>query len=686
MSTQPARPHEMDQSSGWRARQGNILAGALIVLAVLAAYANSWNAPFIFDDLKSVVQNPTIRHLWPLTDVLSPPGDATGAVGRPVVNLSLAVNYALGGLDVRGYHILNTLIHVLAALTLFGIVRRTLLRPVLRDRFGGAAQPLALAVALLWALHPLQTESVTCIVQRSESLVGLFYLLTLYGFIRGVESPAPRRWEIFTVAVCLTGMAAKELMVSAPVLVLLYDRTFVAGSFRAAWQARWKLYAGLAATWLLLFWLATHSGQRAGMAGFGLGMSSWEYALTQCRAIILYLRLTVWPSPLVVDYGVGVARLGDVWPQGLLLLALVTGTWFALVRKPVVGFAAFWFFAILAPSSSFVPLISQTMAEHRMYLPLAAVLALGVLTAYRWLGARTLPVCLVLAVAAGVGTAARNRDYRDALTLWGVTVAQQPDNVRVQMNVATALSGAGRLEEAAGHFATAARLAPGFADAHYSLAGVLIQLHRPGEAQAAAEQAVRLKPDQAEAHYVLATTLLQQGQVEAALEQYETALRLRPNFADALHTLAGVLAMQGKTAEALEHYEAALRLQPDNSLLHGEMGGVLAKSGRIEAAARHFESAVRLDPASIPAPFNFGNALFALRRFDEAAQQYAAVVRLRPDFAEAHNNLGNTLLQLGRLDEAQAQYEETLRLKPGYAPARNNLARLEAMRTNGTAR
>ena len=686
MSATPARTNEPEKSPGWIARWGITLAGAVIVLAVWAAYANSFSAPFVFDDLKSVTQNPTIRHLTPLSDVLSPPNTATGAAGRPVVNLSLAVNYALGGLEVRGYHVFNTLIHALAALTLFGIVRRTLLRPVLQERFGAAALPLALAVALLWALHPLLTESVTCVIQRSESLMGLFYLLTLYGFIRAVESPAPRSWEIFTVLVCLLGMATKEVMVSAPLIVLFYDRTFVAGSFRAAWSQRGRLYAALAATWLLLGWLVAHVGHRGGGAGLGLGVSPWDYALTQCRAIILYLRLSFWPSPLVVDYGTGVVRgVGDVWLQAVLLLALVVGTLVALRRRPVIGFLGCWFFAILAPSSSIVPLVSQTIAEHRMYLPLAAVIGLVVLGGYCWWGKNSLLVWLALAAVAGTVTVARNQDYRDALTLWGVTVAEQPDNTRAQMNFATALSSAGRLEAAGEHFAAAARLTPGFAEAHYSLADVLLRLKRPAEAQAAAEQAVQLKPDYAEAHYVLGTALLKQRQMEAALEQYETALRLRPDFAEAQHTLAGALAMGGRTAEALEHYEAALRLQPDNPLLHGEMGSVLARHDRVEEAAGHFETAVKLDPESVAAHYNFGTALFALRRFPDAAEQYAAVVRLRPDFAEAHNNLGNALMELGRLDEAQAQYEETLRLQPDYAPARNNLARLQALRAAGSA-
>ncbi len=720
MSATPTQTPRPEENSGWRARWGISLAAAVIVLAVWAAYANSFSAPFVFDDLKSVTQNPTIRHLWPLSDVLSPPNTVTGAAGRPVVNLSLAVNYALGGLQVRGYHVVNALIHALAALALFGIVRRTLLRPVLRERFGSAALPLAFVAALLWALHPLQTESVTCIVQRTESLMGLFYLLTLYGFIRAVEAPAPRRWEIFTVAACLLGMATKEVMVSAPLLVLLYDRTFVAGTFRAAWQARWRFYAALAATWLLLGWLATHTSQRGGVAGFGLGVSSWDYAVTQCRAIILYLRLAVWPSPLVVDYGASVARVGEVWPQALLLLALVAGTLVALRRRPVLGFVAFWFFAILAPSSSVVPLVSQTIAEHRMYLPLAAVVVLAVVGGYRWLGARSLPVWLALAVAAGWLTAVRNEVYRDPLTLWGDTVAKQPGNMRAQLNLGTALTEAGQLEEARERFAAAVRLDPGNAEARYGYGNILLRLNRPAEAVEQHEAAVRLRPDYADAHYVLGTALLRQGRAGEAVEHFETALRIRPDFGDVHHTLAGMLAMSGRVDEALGHYAAALRLQPDNAGLQEELGnvlmrerrwaeaaehyaaaarlqpesaalqvalgGALGRSGRVEEAITHFQAAAALEPDSVAAYYNLGSALFQERRFPEAAEQYAKVVRLQPEFAEAHNNLGNALVQLGRLDEAQAQYEETLRLKPGFTPARNNLARLEALRAGQPGR
>lgn len=696
MRTNPGPPPGPENSGGWLARWGVLLAGGGLVLAVWAAYANSFATPFVFDDLKSINDNPSIRHLSAWREVLSPPPTVTGALGRPVVNLSLAVNYAFGGLAVQGYHVFNTVVHALAGLVLLGVVRRTLLRPVVAGRgvppiffAGPEVRPtlFAFVVALLWVLHPLQTESVTCVVQRTESLMGLFYLVTLYAFIRSVESPAPGRWQITAVAVCLVGMATKEVMVSAPLLVLLYDRTFVAGSFRAAWRARGRMYIGLAATWLLLAWLVVQAKNRGGLASIERGISSWEYLLTQCRAIVLYLRLSVWPSPLVVDYGAPVVRhVAEVWLPAALLLALAAGTFLALWRRPVLGFVGFWFFAILAPSSSFVPLVTQTIAEHRMYLPLAAVILLLVVGGYLWLGRRSLPVWLAVAAGAGWLTAQRNEDYRDPLTLWGVTVAQQPDNSRARMNYGTALSTANRLEEARDQFATAVRLLPGFPEAHYSLAGVLIQLRQPAEAAEQAGEAIRLKPDFAEAHYVLGTALLQQSGTEAAVEQFETALRLRPNFADAEHTLAGTLAMIGRTAGALEHYEAALRLQPANPLLHLEMGNVLAQAGRLEEAVLHFTEAIRLNPDSVAAHYNLGNAVFALRRVAEAADQYAAVVQLRPEFAEARNNLGNALTQLGRYDEAQAQYEEALRLNPDFGSARNNLQRLQTQRVGGSPR
>lgn len=216
-----------------RALLQSVWPAAVIVLAALWAYRGTYRDPFVFDDLPSISENASIRALWPPWAPLAPPSHGTTVGGRPLANVTLALNYALSGTDPWSYHAVNVLIHILASLALFGLIRRTLGLPLLGGRFARDATPLACAAALVWCLHPLQTEAVTYIIQRVESLMVLFYLLTLYLFVRSVEEPEKARWRVGMVGACLLGMATKEVMATAPCLVLLYDRTFLAGSFGA---------------------------------------------------------------------------------------------------------------------------------------------------------------------------------------------------------------------------------------------------------------------------------------------------------------------------------------------------------------------------------------------------------------------------------------------------------------------
>jgi Tfp pilus assembly protein PilF len=574
-----------------------LLAGGILVLAALAAYSGSFTAPFVFDDVPSVAENPTTRHLWPLRPVLHPPS-ANGMTvgGRPLLNFSLALNYAISGLDVWSYHALNLLIHLLAGLTLFGIVRRTL-----RLRSGQAlAAPLqmdalALAIALLWTLHPLQTESVTYVVQRAESLMGLFYLLTLYCFIRGATAARPTVWMACSFLACLAGMATKEVMVSAPVLVLLYDRTFLAGSFRATWRQRGRWHVGLAATWLLLAWLVVGAANRGGTTGFRGGIAWTDYALTQCAAIPHYLRLTFWPHPLVFDYGEVVVR-GAMTPYVLLLALLLGATVFALWRRPALGFLGAWFFLILAPTSSVVPVATQIMAEHRVYLPLAAVITLALVGGHAFAGSRSLLVWLAAAVGLGWLTARRNADYRSELTLWRSAVAAYPNNPRAHSNLGLALFESGQLPEAIAQYGAALRLAPDSAEIHNNLGNVLFLTGQPEAAMAEFDEALRLEPGFAKAHYNRGTLLVQLGRLPDAVAEYEAALRLDPDYADAHNNLGNVMFQLGHLPEAVAHYDQALRLDPESAEAHNNLGSALLQSGRIDEAARQFEEALRLRP------------------------------------------------------------------------------------------
>lgn len=595
-----------------------------------------------------------------------------------MLNLSYAVNYALGGTAVQGYHLLNLAIHVLAGLTLYGLVRRTLLRPVLNARFGRASMPLALAVAGIWMLHPLQTEAVTYVSERAESLMGLFYLLTLYGFVRGVESPAARRWFVLAFVACLCGVLTKEVVATAPLMVLLYDRTFVAGTFREAWRQHWRLYAGLMGSWILLGCLMAGLHERG--VGFDEGVSWWAYALTECRVIVRYLGLALWPHPLIFDYGREVATHAvEVIPYVLILAGLVTATLIGWWRWPVIAFAGSWIFIILAPTSSVVPLAGQPMAEHRMYLPLAAVIALGVLGLHALAGRRSLILFLALAAGCGFLTVERNKDYRSLLAIWNDTVVKRPANERAQNSLGVALFKAGETTKALAHIEEAVRLRPDYAEAHFDLGAVLASAGRPAEAIAHYEKGLRLISIDTSGyslpavHFSLGQALFSTGQMAAAIGHFQEALQLQPDYVEARFGLGVALAAAGRLPEAIAQLEQAVRSKPDSGETHYRLGNALREAGRLPEAIDQYEQAVKLQPDLVETYASLGAALGQEGRLPEAIAACEQALRLKPDYPEARNNLGNALCDAGKMTEGIAQYEEALRLKPDYLQARLNL-------------
>jgi Tfp pilus assembly protein PilF len=537
-----------------------------LVVAVSLAYSNSFRGPMILDDIPSIVDNASIRQLRPLSATLWPAGPGGNTTdGRPLVHLSVALNYAIGGLDVWGYHAFNLAVHVLATLTLFGLVRRTLLLPRFQSALGSQAVPLAFAVALLWGLHPLQTESVTYIVQRAESMVGLFYLLTLYSVARGEASAHPTGWHIAAVASCLAGMATKEVMATAPVVVFLYLWLVAEVATRPLGTLRRRgcLLAALSATWLPLAALVLAGQGRGGSVGFDEAMGPLGYGGLQLVAVARYLKLCFWPHPLILDYGRQVTARGvQIAAAGILIGLLVAATLWAVRRCTWIGFLGSAFFLILAPSSSVVPVLTQPVAEHRMYLPLGAVIALVVFAFHlAWnklvpdntgLWHRSGPALLLTAAALvlGLQTWLRNQDYRTAIAIWEDTIASWPGNERVHRQLAVEYTRVGDDAVALAHF----------------------------------NRAIELDPRSDQAYFGRGVLLLQHQEYQRALEDFDRGLQVNPAYAEGWNNRGIALASLGNPAAAVPSFSQALELKPGLLQAYQNRAIALSKLDRVVEA------------------------------------------------------------------------------------------------------
>jgi protein O-mannosyl-transferase len=562
---------------------------AVIILAVLIGviYGPAARAPFVHDDNMSVLGNPSIMRLWPPFGTadqpgpLNPPRDAVTS-GRPLVNLSLALNYHFGGHDTVGYHVLNILLHLLSAVLLYDLVRRTLLLDPFRARFGTVAAPLAIAVAVLWAIHPLVTDAVEYVSQRTELMMGMFYLATLYGSLRFFTAET-RTGKSLAVAgatlACCGGMACKEVMVSAPLMALLFDRAFVAGSLRTALKRSWPLYVGLFGSWLVLLALNI-DGPRSHAAGFQAGLPAYVWWFTQAKVLSLYLRLSIWPWPLIIHRETRLIwTFSDALPWLLPMVLAAGGTLYLLWRRNPLGYLGAWLFVILLPTMA-MPMPSEAVAERRMYLPLAAIEVLLVVGGYALLRRqvearswnnstttnRSLPLrtmltgAIVLALVFAVVTSYRLQAYGDVIRIWRDAVARQPENVRATINLGCVLQDAGRYQEAVEQFERAISIDPTRPDvglAHRSLGLTLARLGQPEKAIHHLQIAMQLRPDVTNDHAALGSLLLDVHRFPEAVQQLELAVRQQPADVPVLANLASAYANLGRGSDAVAAAEKA---------------------------------------------------------------------------------------------------------------------------------
>jgi tetratricopeptide (TPR) repeat protein len=676
------------------------LATLVLAVGVWAVYGKTLRQPFVFDDRGSVLDNTSITRLRPLWGDTNGPGPLTPrnpiTGGRPLVNLSLAVNYRLGGLNPAGYHAFNVIVHLLSAILLWAVVSRTLRLNFFGAKFASVADPLALLVALVWALHPLQTECVAYVTQRTELMMGLFFLATLYASLRywsDTSSGGRATWLTVATLACLLGMCCKEVMVTAPALVLLFERTFVAGSFRRAGRESWPLYVGLLLGWGLLL-ILNIDGPRSGTAGFGHGVPAFAWWFTEAKVLLMYLKLTFWPWPLVIHYEMPrLNTLAEAWPCVLPVALLGIATVVCVARRTAVGFLGAWLFVILSPTLV-VPMTDEVAAERRMYLPLAAIAALVVVGGYTaaqranqlrgsdgdraaaawWPLGLTFGATLLAVAILALLSARRVAVYDSPLTLWQDALLHQADDPIIHANLGAALNNADRPQEAIPHFQEAIRLKPGDDNLHYKLGLALVRADRLPEAIQQFEEALRIVPGSATYHHVLGSALVNAGRPEEGIAHFREVLRIDPRSAETHQYLAAALLNANQPQEAITHFEQALQIGPDSATLQRQLAFALAKSGQAQAAARRYEQSLRLGADTPSERYFLAKTLAAAGQLQAAIAEYTAALRLAPDAAPLHYDLALALLQADRQLEAIEHFTRVERLRPDDVDVRMQLA------------
>jgi len=627
----------------------------------LAAYSNSFQGGMVFDNTPALLEDPRIRAVtaqniaailtegyWHITP--------TSGLYRPVTTLSYLLNYAVfdDGANPAGYHWFNFVLHGVNVSLVYALGILIFATPA-----------LALALAAIWGLHPLLTDSVTNIVGRADLLAAFGVLAGLLCYVRWASATGRRKhwWLAAMLAAQAVGLLSKENAVILPAILLLYDLTW---SERAIWRARVPAYAALALPFAAFVYLRSKVHLPI-IAALGRNLSSrvgfWTVRVNTLKIMGKSIRLFVWPEHLSPDYSRRAISLFSwrlsTWEDGRVLIVLAAclcaialavrlrRTWKAMC------FFIIFFFVAFAPTGIAVPI----MAERFMYLPsiglagclVAGIYALGRRLSPRWPASPRVAwiamgiACLALAMR----THARNFDWRDDLSLWSSAVEVVPASALAHMSLGNALAQMPRrLPDAIAEYRTALRIAPQDSQEHYNLGRALAQM--PGRAQ-------------------------------DAVAEFQAALRIQPDAASVHYNLGYLLArMPGELPDAIAEFQAALRLQPDLAEAHNNLGDAFDRiPGRLTDAMAEWQAAVRSDPNLAEAHYNLGNAFSQMPgRLPDAIAEYQAALQSQPQFAEAHNNLANALAQTpGRPTEAVQEWRAALTLKPNLVQAHANLGR-----------
>jgi tetratricopeptide (TPR) repeat protein len=649
-------------------RGREIWLGLLLAFAVLAAYWPAVSGGFIWDD-DGHVTKPELRSLHGLREIWINV-EATQQF-YPVLHSFFWLEYQLWADNASAYHLTNILLHVGAACLVALVLRRLTV-------------PGAWLAAGIFALHPVHVESVAWITEQKNTLSALFYLASLFVYLR---FDARREFWCYLLALGLfiAGLLSKTVTATLPAALLVifwWQRGRLSWRRDVAPLLPWFVLGAVAG--IFTAWVER---KLIGAEGVEFELSLFARCLLAGRVICFYLGKLFWPHDLTFIYPRWEVSAATGWPALFLLAVLMVGTGLWLIRRrsraPLAG--ALFFTGTLFPVLGFFniyPFIFSFVADHFQY-----VASLGIITPVAagitcWLGknssrlrwlASAVPVALVGIL--GVLTWRQSHMYRDAETLYRTTIARNPACWLAYNNLGFELHLIGRDGESIPYFEQALRFAPTHAGAQNNLGVALAAVGRYREAIAPYEEAVRLRPDYSEAHHNLAVALANDNRAVAALSHYGQAMLIASHYSQVHTDWAFILGKAGRYEDAIKHCQEALRSRPDNAEAHNYWGTALVGARRLPEAIAHFEQALKINPRYLSALINLGRCYQETARTNDAVAVIERALRINPNDPVVLNQLGVALLTQSRTQEAAVRFEKAVRLAPEIAEYHYNLAR-----------
>lgn len=646
----------MSPSDGSEGRLQALFLGALLCAVTAAAYWPIFHAGFIWDDDTFLTANNLIRSADGLRRFWF---TRQAADYWPMTSTTLWLEWRLWGMHAAGYHVTNLVLHIVECMLLWRILDRL-------------RMPGAYLAALLFAVHPVNVESVAWITQRKNLLAMLFFLLSILFFLRSEAALAAReltsskRRQSASARFCCglsllaftLGMLSKGSLAPLPLVLLGIVAWKRKLSMRDVARVLPFIVVAVVLTCVNI-WFQRH-GRVPAIRDAGV----WERLLDAGNIVWFYIYKILLPINLLFFYPPWKVDVGDLaWWFGPL--AAIGWTWFLWRRRvsrlrPLL-FAWAYFCLMLVPVMGITDVYFMKfslVADHYAHLALVGVVAVVAAGWASWqaLSKSRLPLfAATAAVACMVFLTWRQCGmYLDSRTLYEATLVRNPNSFLARANLALILDDAGDLKGAVAQGNEAVRLMPGLPEAHYNLGQTLARAGHAPEAIVQYEDAIRLSPDYPEAHFNLGNALRGTGHVPEALEHYEEAVRLKPDFSDARTNLANLLEMTGRSSEAVAQYEAALRVDPSDAETRNDLGIALAKNDRLPEAIAQFEAAIRLKPGFPEAENNLGMALADSGRPEDSIRHFDEALRLKPDYAEARANRAAVLGALGRPAQAES--------------------------------